>query len=87
MMAYRTHVLVWLLLLALLAVNITATLLLSGMMAYAVNLGSAFGMAALIMTTFMGLHAAGGMLRLFALGGWLWLAFLLFLTLADFLAR
>lgn len=87
MMTYRIPLLVWLLLLALLGINITATLLLSGAVAWTINLASAFGMAALIMASFMGLRSADNLLRLFALGGLLWFAFLLFLTLADFLAR
>lgn len=87
MMTYRTSFLAWLLLLALLAISITATMQLSGAVAYTINLVCAIGMAAVMMAIFMGLRAAGNLIRLFALGGLLWLAFLLLLTLADFLFR
>lgn len=87
MMTYHTPVLVWLLLLALLAASVTAVILAPGTMAHVISLGCAFGMAALILATFMGLQTADGMLRLFALGGLLWLAFLVSLTLADTLVR
>lgn len=47
----------------------------------------AFVMAALIAAIFMGLRSAGTLIRWFALGGLLWLVFLLALAPVDYFTR
>lgn len=47
----------------------------------------AFLMAALIVAIFMGLRSAGTLIRWFALGGLMWLLFLLALAPVDYLTR
>ncbi len=86
-MRYGTAVIVWIVLLGLLMLSVTAAQLVSGPLLYLFTLTCAAAMSALILAAFMGLKSADGLVRLFALGGLLWLGFLLLLTLADTLAR
>lgn len=83
----RPYLLTWVALLALLGIIVTATALLDGGWALAVVLAGALCMIVLIITLFMGLRSAGGLLRVYATGGVLWLGFLIALTLADYLTR
>ena len=83
----RAYVLVWLGLLVLLGANVAATTLVATPASYALNMVCAFGMAGLVFGGFMGLRAADGLTRVFALAGFGWLVFLLVLTLSDYLTR
>ena len=83
----REYVLVWLALLLLLAGTVAATLLVPSPASYALNGVLAFAMAGLVFGGFMGLRAADGLTRVFALAGFGWLVFLLVLTLSDYLTR
>lgn len=84
---YRAPLLAWIGLLLLLTANVMITALVPGPAFIAVNIGLAVLMAALIYIVFMGLRHADGLLRLFAVGGLMWVGFLLLLSLADFLTR
>ncbi|MBB3060491.1 oxidase [Microbulbifer rhizosphaerae] len=86
-MNYRPAVITWLALLILLGISLLATAMASTALRYTVHFLCAIAMAALVMVVFMQLRAASGLLRLFALGGLLWIALLLMLTLADVLTR
>lgn len=86
-MNYRPAVFTWLALLILLGISLLATAMASTALRYTVHFISAIAMAALVMAVFMQLRAASGLLRLFALGGLLWIVLLLTLTLADVLTR
>ena len=87
MNGYRGRVLVWLGLLALLAVSVATAAYQPAPVSYVIVGGCAAGMAGLILVVFMGLRRADGWQRVFALGGWLWLGFLVFLTAVDVLGR
>ncbi len=83
----RTHVLVWLALLVLLALTLgSAYLRLDGLNA-AVNLTIAAIKTALIASVFMRLRSDGALMRLAAIAGFACLALLIGLSLADFLTR
>ncbi|MDN5870266.1 MAG: hypothetical protein L0H73_06040 [Nitrococcus sp.] len=84
---YQSLLFAWVGLLLLLAGSVLITALVPGPAYIAVNMGFAVLMAALIFTVFMKLRGAEGLLRLFAVGGLMWLGFLLLLSLADFLTR
>lgn len=87
-MQWRTAILTWLTLMLLLGGSVAAAVLIPGAAWSAVlNAACATAMAALILTFFMRLKEASALLRTFALGGLLWVAFLLFLTLLDVLTR
>jgi cytochrome c oxidase subunit 4 len=83
----RQLVLVYLALLALLALTATATLLPVGPWSTPLALGIAVAKVALIFVYFMRLREQPGVVRLFALAGFLWLALLLALTFTDFATR
>ncbi|MBB3230948.1 oxidase [Halomonas stenophila] len=84
---FRPYLLTWVALLALLGVIVAAAALFDGLLASMIVLAGALCMIALIITLFMGLRSAGGLLRVYATGGVLWLGFLIVLTLADYLTR
>jgi len=86
-MTMRAAVLVWVALLAMLGASLLALQLETGPLRYTLHLGAAAVMAALVMTVFMRLKTADGMMRLFALGGLFWLSFLFLLTLLELLSR
>lgn len=79
--------LVYLALLAFLALTATATLLPAGPWTTPIALAIATGKATLIFIYFMRLREGSGLVRLFALAGFFWLAILMGLTVADFLTR
>lgn len=86
-MTYRSVVLSWLGLLALLALSLLAGALDNTALRYTVHFICAAAMAALVALVFMHLHSAGKLLRLVAVSGLLWIALLILLTLADTLTR
>ena len=79
--------LVWLALLALLAVNIGLTFLPLGRAKTAVNLAVAVVQASLMFTVFMRLNRASALVKLAAAAGLVWLSFLFLIGSADFLTR
>lgn len=86
-MNYRLMVLTWAGVLVLLGVSLLGVGMTSGIVQYVMSLTCAALMAALVMTFFMRLRRAEALIRLFALGGFLWLGFLILLFLADYLTR
>ena len=79
--------LVWVALLALLAVNIGLTFLPLGRAKTAVNLAVAVVQASLMFAVFMRLNRASALVRLAAAAGLVWLSFLFLIGSADFLTR
>ena len=79
--------LVWIGLLALLAVNIGLTFLPLGRAKTAVNLAVAVVQASLMFTVFMRLNRASALVKLTAAAGLVWLSFLFLIGSADFLTR
>ncbi len=86
-MHYRSAIMAWLALLLLLGLSLMSAWFLSGPLQMVASLSWALAMAAVILVAFMGLRAADGMLRLFAVGGVLWLALLMLLTILDVITR
>lgn len=84
---YGALLLAWIGLLALLTGSVATTVLVQGPAAIAMNIGCAGLMAAIVFIVFMRLGHADGLMRLIAVGGMLWVALLLALSLADFLTR
>ena len=80
-------VLVYLVLLALLALTAVATLLPPGSWSTPIALGIAGTKAALIFIFFMRLRERSGLIRIFALAGFFWLAILVGLTFVDYFTR
>ncbi|VWX47348.1 cytochrome C oxidase subunit IV family protein [Novosphingobium sp. 9U] len=78
---------VWLILLALLATTIAATFLPLGPWSPAVSYGIAVAKAALVLWFFMDMRREGGLPRLAAMAGFIWLTILFTLTFADFVSR
>jgi caa(3)-type oxidase subunit IV len=78
--------LVWAGLLVALAVSALYAFL-GGPFALLVNLAIAAGMAAALAVLFMGLTTASALVRLTAIAGLLWLAFLFSLSFADYYTR
>ncbi len=79
--------LVWIGLLALLAVNIGLTFLPLGRTKTAVNLAVAIVQASLMFVVFMRLNRASALVKLTAAAGLVWLSFLFIIGSADFLTR
>lgn len=86
-MHYRPALLTWLALMLLLGITLLAGMLQSAALRYSVHFLCAAAMAALVMLVFMRLRSDGELLRLVAVGGLLWIALLIVLTLADVLTR
>ena len=86
-MNYRQPIIIWLGLLALLALNVGLNALTTGMWRPMLHYLLATAMAALLMVFFMRLRASDGLVRLFAVGGLLWLGLLIGITLAEVLTR
>ena len=84
---YGTLLFAWIGLLALLTGSVAVTVLMQGPAAVAMNIGCAGVMAAIVFIVFMRLGHADGLMRVIAVGGMLWVAILLALSLADFLTR
>lgn len=74
-------------LLVLLAATLALTLLPGGWLATGLHAALAVAMGALIVAVYMGVRAAAPLMKVFALGGLLWLLFLLALTPLDYLTR
>jgi cytochrome c oxidase subunit 4 len=86
-MSGTRHVLVWIALMALLALTLAASFVLTGRASLAASLGIATGKAALILWVFMGLREESGLVRLAALGAVVWLMILFGLVLVDYTTR
>ncbi len=78
---------VWLGLLVLLALTAASALVALGPFNIVVNLGISFAKTLLVAFFFMHLRASGGLIRLVAVVGLLWLCLLIGLSLADYLTR
>ena len=87
MSAIRTQVLVWLALLALLAITAGSTAFDLGWGNLAINLGVATAKMALILLVFMHLDRSSALVRLVCFVAAFWLAILYGLTLIDFASR
>lgn len=87
MNATQSSIAVWLALLALLGASVTAAMLVPGPTGHGLVLMIALAMAGLIFAWFMGLRTADGLLRVFALAAFLWLALLMGITLLDYIER
>lgn len=83
----RTYVLVWVTLICLLLLTVGSAYLKLGWLNGAVNLAIATAKALLVMIFFMHLRSSHYVLRIAAGAGFFWLAILIGLSLADFLAR
>jgi cytochrome c oxidase subunit IV len=85
--AARTYVLVWIGLLTLLLLTLGSAYLPLGWLNGVVNLAIAVVKALLGMIFFMHLRSSHYVLKIAAAAGFFWLALLIGLSLADFLAR
>lgn len=85
--AFRIVAMVWLGLLALLALTVAATFAPLGAARLPLSLLIAGGKAALVVWVYMHLREERGIVRVIALAALLWLALLLLLSAADFLTR
>jgi cytochrome c oxidase subunit 4 len=81
------YFLVWLGLLALLALTVGSAYLSLGWMNSVINLAIAAAKALLVLIFFMHLRSSDPVLKVFAGAGFFWLAILLTLPLSDFLTR
>ena len=79
--------LVWVGLLALLAVNVIIAHLPLGRAKTPINLAVAIGQACLMFVVFMRLNRSSALVRLTAAAGLVWLAFLFLIGSADYLTR
>lgn len=86
-MNYRQPIIIWLGLLVLLALTVGLNVLMSGPLRPLLHYVIAIAMAALLMVFFMQLRASDGLIRIFAVGGVLWLGLLVVITLAEVLTR
>lgn len=87
MTIYRAHILTWLALLGLLAAMVAVANLAPEAARTPAVLLLATVMASLVLAVFMGLRHMTGLMRVIALGGFLWLGLMIVLTLADYLTR
>ena len=83
----RPLVLVWLGLLALLALTIAASFVLAGPWAFVFGIAVALAKAILVFWFYMNLNEAGGIVRLIATGAAVWLLILILLTSTDYATR
>lgn len=86
-MNYRPAMITWIGSLGLVGISLVAVSFLSGVLQYAISYACAIAIGGLVMAVFMRLRTADGLLRTFAVGGLVWLAFLLLLTLLEVLTR
>ncbi|SHF54702.1 cytochrome c oxidase subunit 4 [Modicisalibacter ilicicola DSM 19980] len=77
----------WLCLLVLLGISVTSVVMLSLPWSLVAVAACALSMILLILVLFMDLKHSRGLTRVYATGATLWLAFLITLTLADYLTR
>lgn len=87
MTGLRPLVMVWLGLLVLLALTVTASFVLTGPMGFAFSIAIALAKASLIFWFYMHLNESGGIVRLIAVGAIVWLAILILLTSTDYATR
>lgn len=85
--ALGPYLLTWAALLVLLGATVASAYVPMGMLNAVANVGVALIKMILIMLVFMHLREAPGVLRLFAAGGFVWLALLVGLSMADYLTR
>ncbi len=83
----KSHLLVWLVLMLLLAASTASAFLPLGVFNLAVNLAFAFIMMLLVMVHFMDLLQSSGIVRIAAAAGFFWLMLLVGLALSDYLTR
>ena len=83
----RTYFVVYLALLALLALTVTAAYLPLGSLGVVIALTIAVVKALLVMLYFMHLRYSNRLIWLFAGAGFVWLAILLFYSISDYLSR
>jgi cytochrome c oxidase subunit 4 len=83
----RRMILTWVALMMLLGLNMGSAFLPLGNWNLVLNLAFAAAKALLIMAVFMQLARRSGLMRIVAATGFLWLAFLFTLSLADYLTR
>jgi cytochrome c oxidase subunit IV len=83
----RTYLLSWLALLALLTLTVVSAYFQLGTWNITINLGVATLKALIVIFVFMHLARSTPLLRLVAAAGFIWLAILTVLTLADVLTR
>ncbi len=87
-MQWRTALLAWITLLLLLTINVAIAVFMSdSLWSLIINGISTTVMAAIILIFFMRLNDTTALLRLFSLGGFLWVGLLLFFTLMDIYTR
>lgn len=87
---FRAHIaliVAGVLILALLGANVGIAFLPRGPLIVGLHLFLAFCMALVIAVMFMDMRHMGALLRIFALGGLLWLVFMWFLIPVDYLTR
>ena len=87
MTGFRPLILVWIALLVLLGLTVTASFQFAGPPSIAASLGIALTKAALIFWFFMHLREEGGVLRLAAIAAAVWLLILFLLAAADYTTR
>jgi cytochrome c oxidase subunit 4 len=83
----RLILIVYVVLIGLLALSAGATFLPGGWWSTPISMTIALAKASLIFFYFMRLRSQSGLVRVFALAGFFWLAILVVLTLADYLTR
>jgi cytochrome c oxidase subunit IV len=87
MSVVRSFVWTWVSLLALLALTLAASFVLTGALSLASSIGIALAKAALIFWFFMHLREESALLRLVAVGAGAWLFILLLLSAMDYVTR
>jgi cytochrome c oxidase subunit 4 len=87
MSSVRTYIFAWAGLVALLALTVLSSFLLSGLPSLAVSMLIAFAKAALVFWFFMHLSEEGGLIRLFAFAAGAWLLIMALLTATDYGTR
>ena len=85
--AARRILLCWLVLLALLAITTAVAFVPLGDWNFPIAITIAVAKAALVLAIFMELRAARGLVRGFALAGFVWLLVMIMLTAADYMHR
>ncbi len=86
-MSYRNPILTWLILLVLLGLSLLSVALFSGVIQHILSISCAIAVAATIMIVYMELRVADGLLRIFALGGLVWLSFFLIIGTLELMTR
>ena len=83
----RTYIIIYLALLLLLASTIAAAFVNLGVWNLVIAVMIAVAKATLVILFFMHVRQSAGLTRIFVLMGFVWLAILIFLILADYLTR